>query len=215
MQAMYAQLMNTLAMYSIIKLWACHVRRSSCRSAARSSNQFSFFTLQIFRYQRWRSVRIGSVKRSIDEVARYTNQHNCPDAAQEEEAPSTCNTTNLHRYANWNKVAVGAPVTLPMRRVRRKSSAKIDQSSNQSNRFNLRRKWNGSFFLIPRTCCLASRRVLSEESHWESRLLRINKFNILFADTNFIFSVFTELHTRKRWFAVASFCWFGVFLLSA
>jgi len=58
MQAMHAQLMNTLAMYSIIKLWAWHVNvqridERGDRSGARSSNQFSFFALQIFqRYQR-------------------------------------------------------------------------------------------------------------------------------------------------------------------
>jgi len=124
--------------------------------------------------------------------------------------------------------------TLRTRRVRRKSSAKIDQSSNQSNRFNLRGKCKGCFFLLLsyflffvratlRQVALnrgASRRVvfrsvLSGGNQWEFRLARINKFNILSADTKFCFCHFYGIAYTEKMICCCFLFAFFLFWLSA
>lgn len=134
---------------------------SRCRSSARD-HQINFHSLhcKFLPYQRRRSIWF---RQTIDEVARYTNQHNCcPGAAHTSEKERGIDGGSFFKFHTQKTTSLGLQLELKTRdrsidgsvklkrqsrcasrRVRRKSSAKIDQSSNQSNRFNLRCKWKG------------------------------------------------------------------------
>lgn len=101
---------------------------------------------------------------------RCTNQHNCP--RQKGESVGSKGATK--RWTRWGTRSPTsnfrwseAPVTSRLRRVRRKSSAKIDQSSNQSVQSLTANSqfcccWSGSIF---RTCAVSANRWKSIEIH--------------------------------------------------
>lgn len=189
MQAMHAQLMNTLAMHSIIKLWAWHVQRIDERGdRMRGAIIKSIFFLCIANFSLSTLTIVGSVwfRQTID---RSMKSHGTQINIIAPTRHKRKRHLQLHTHTHTHKLTAVAPTrmefqlkklklerqsrcTLRTRRVRRKSSAKIDQSSNQSNRFNLRGKCKGFFLFffiiyslyVPpcvELCLVAERRVAS------------------------------------------------------
>lgn len=181
--------------------------RERCRSSARD-HQINFHSLhcKFLPYQRRRSIWF---RQTIDEVARYTNQHNCcPGAAHTSEKERgidggsffkfhTQQTTSLRLQLELKTRSIGgaeAPVTL--RVAARASQIKCKNRSIKQSIESLQSPWQMKRF--------SSLRAAPRRDQWESRLSGIiNKFNILSADSIFVFAISAEFFllfscTRKR-----------------